>query len=203
MWADLIERRIALELHPETTSQDSLESDNSGHSSNASTIAWTNVDDADSALDDSVWTSNFDRSWEPSKIHLITFTRSPASLCTALHKGRELECVRVTAAEYGQSCRLPSGTSIFVHPQHYEGIKKLASALGLLPYHAIVSEAFLPMVYEEIAKLRSKDNVRIRRLQKMALVDSNDAVICFLQQTFMHTSDNKDTHGIPNPRALM
>uniref|UniRef100_A0A7S0FWY7 Uncharacterized protein n=1 Tax=Pyrodinium bahamense TaxID=73915 RepID=A0A7S0FWY7_9DINO len=213
MWADFIERRIALESRSESASPAALEFDSPGDSSNFSAITWASCDDANSVLSDAAWTTYLHKPWEPSKVHLITFTRSPPSLFSALHKGRELECVRVTAAEYGQSCRLPSGTSIFVYPKHYEGVKELASGLGLLPYHAVVCEAFLPLVYAEIAKLRSKDNVRIRKLQKMALVDSSDEVIfCFLRQTFMHTFDSREitsaqgtqstsqVHGIPNHR---
>merc|ERR1712232_1467047 len=212
MWADFIERRIALEFHSESPPQAALDFGSPGDFLNFSASTWVSCDDTNSVLSDAAWITYPHKPWEPSKVHLITFTRSPPSLFSALHKGRELDCVRVTASQHGQSCRLPSGASIFVYPQHYEGVKKLTSGLGLLPYHAIVCEAFLPLVYAEIAKLRSKDNVRIRKLQKVALVDSSDEVICFLQQTFMHTSDSREitsvegaqstsqARGIPNPR---
>lgn len=212
MWADFIERRISLgnrsTIYPSTCPV----IDDASTYLNCSTVIWSDCEDCQSYLQDSEWSDHVDKPWDYNMIHLITFTRSPGSLSNVLHKGRELESVRVTAAEYGQSCRLPSGTSIFVHPQHYECMMKLASALQLLPYHAVVCEAFLPLVKAEIAKLRSKENVRIRKLQKMALVDSNDESICFVQQTFMcmvnsdkfassHTTQSfSQAVGVPNHR---
>merc|ERR1712217_20633 len=89
MWADFIERRIALESRSESKQQVITEVENLLNSSNSSAITWTACDSATSDLSSSVWTKYLKEPWEASKIHLITFTRSPPSLYIALQKGRE------------------------------------------------------------------------------------------------------------------
>merc|ERR1712232_1171300 len=109
-----------------------------------------------------------------ARIHLLSSTRAGDELRRALQEGRELEQVRTAAAEHGQTCYLKnSGASIFVYPNEYASILSRINRCALKPHHVIVSEAFLPLVYNEIAQIPSRSNIKPRSLKTLALIDND------------------------------
>jgi hypothetical protein len=148
------------------------------------------------------------------RIYIVGFTRSGAALKCALHRGRELEEVRRVAGEHGQSCLFKSGTSIFVYPDQYVPILSVITRCRLKPHHVVVSEAFLPLLYDEIAKFPSRANVRPNLLKTTALIDGDTSEnICFVERTFLNaaphqyrrldsvTQSTSQAHGVPDVRG--
>jgi len=129
-------------------------------------------------------------------VYLLQCTRGGGKLHSALDHGRALDSVRTTAASFGQSWALGSGTRgsgarIFVHPDQYDEVLRTLSLHKLRPHHVIVSEAFLPLVYEDLTALPSKANIRKRFLQPLALVTAAGDVVP-VQRTFLHSSPNRN-----------
>ncbi|CAE8721318.1 unnamed protein product, partial [Polarella glacialis] len=106
-------------------------------------------------------------------------------LTRALHEGSQLETVRAALTEAGHSCILRSGASIFVYPQQYASIVSVLSDVNQRPHHVIVAQAFLPFVYQEVAQIPSKRNVRLASATEFAIVEGDlGEAICVVDRTF-------------------
>jgi len=147
-------------------------------------------------------------------IVLLKFSRCGKPLMDALHRGRELEQVREVAAQAGHSCLLKSGASIFVYPQQYKSIIQVIDEQTLRPHHVIVSEPFLPLIYCETSKLRSKDNMRPKAFPYAIVSGDDDGPIYTLEATFLSephqlhapgstTQSESQAHRVANPRRFL
>lgn len=126
------------------------------------------------------------RPWDfGDAIHIVSFSRSGELLMQSLHKGRGLEPLRQAAAQRGQECRLESGASIFVYPDHYEAVCLLLKKYRLQPHHAVVAEAFLPLLYDEIGELPCRAKVKVRSSSWMAMLSHDCKTIVTVEHTFM------------------
>jgi len=119
-------------------------------------------------------------------VYLLQCTRGGAKLHGALDRGRALDSVRVNAAACGQSCVL-GPARIFVHQDQYDEVVELLSLHKLQAHQVVVSEAFFPLVREEIAALPSRANIRLRSVKPLAVATGSDDVIP-VKRTFLQSS---------------
>lgn len=204
MWAQNVERRILAGEHLEDLRNDVLEP------------LWTEIDASEVNSSEGAWVA--DCVARPSSfgetIHIVGFTRGGTQLKQALHEGRELEVVRMAAEEHGQSCILAFGASIFAHPNQYKHILLVVGQHTLKPHQVITSEAFLPLVYQAVASIPFRSNVRPNFSKVMALIDGdNSETVCTVERTFINgtphrhrdvkavTKSTSQAHGIPNVRS--
>lgn len=173
---------------------------------------WTEVSTSERGSDVEIWNSRPSDFGET--IYILGFTRCGAQLKQALQEGRELEDIRIAADNHGQSCLLKSGAGIFVYPNQYQPILSVLGQSRLKPHQVIVSEAFLPLVYREVAKLPSRANIRPCSLKTIALIDGDTSeYICVVERTFFNaaphqrcdvdavTQSTSQAHGVQNPRS--
>merc|ERR1712232_922547 len=117
-------------------------------------------------------------------------TRCGKELRKALDTGDELETVRAAAKEAGHECHLRSGARIFVYPEQYRSILAVLPDTELRAHHVVICEAFLPLLYKDIAKIPSKCNVRPSQEKLFALVDHSSAeTVCVVVRTFCSTTN--------------
>jgi len=106
-------------------------------------------------------TESFAELPEREPIHILRLTRNPKQCEERLQNGPELEVVRASLSEAGYSSRLPSGAAIFVNPQEYAATMQVIARHTLRPYHIVVSEVFMPLVFEAITSLPCRSKVRV------------------------------------------
>merc|ERR1711920_1087923 len=92
---------------------------------------------------------------------------------------------------FDKSCILSSGARVFVHPDQYDKVLGALSLHKLRPHHVVVSEAFLPLVCEDIGALPSKANIEERFCQPVVMVGGSGDVVSMNRtfvQDFQHRS---------------
>merc|ERR1712232_438770 len=97
---------------------------------------------------------------EYEHVYLLTVSRNPKELHKCLHEGPELETIRASLKQAGHASLLSgSGAGVFVAPNHYEAVRSLLERKELRPYHVVVSETFIELVYEAIRAIPSRRDV--------------------------------------------
>merc|ERR1711971_778925 len=182
MWAQEVERRISdLKASPR---QEKIPAEVQPE------LAWFEDTSSMSQIVD-VWNfqrpSNFTEHYE--KIFIVKFSRSVKDLFPAkLHTGELLETVRAAASKNCQPCRLKSGASIFVYPGQYCSVTFVLKDYTLKSHHVVVSDAFLPLIYDEVSKIPSKSNIKPIGSSLLAYVDDEHVTqICTIERTFVNS----------------
>ena len=65
--------------------------------------------------------------------------------------------------------------SIFVYPNQYQDILSVIDQHALKAHQVVTSEAFLPLVYQAVANIPCRSNIRPNFLKVMALVDGDNS----------------------------
>lgn len=178
LWTTAVEHRIRgggpaelLEASPSSSKHD---------------VAWIEADTASSFLADG-WHEPVPRRSDCGEtVFIVKFNRCGEELRSVLHNGPELEPVRASATTAGHSCSLKSGASMFLYPEQYPGILAVLPDVDLRPHHVVVSEAFLPLLFAEIAAIPSKRKMRPSSIMPYAIVEGDSAeVVCKVERTFM------------------
>ena len=200
IWAQVVERRILAGDHLAATGEDAV-----GPPSSMS---------ASSSHSPQTHHALASQAFFGETVYLFECTGGGGKLHGALDHGRALDSVRVTMGLFDKSWILRSGARALVHPDQYEKFLRALSLHKLRPHHVVVSEAFLPLVNEDVAALRSKANIRMRSVQPVAMVGGAGDVAT-VQRTFlgdfaqmsqhrsreMATQSDSQAHHIPNSRG--
>mmetsp|Transcript_3550 Transcript_3550/g.6878 ORF Transcript_3550/g.6878 Transcript_3550/m.6878 type:complete len:143 (-) Transcript_3550:134-562(-) len=99
-------------------------------------------------------------------------------------EGSELETVRTAAQQAGFEWKHPSGAAILLYPNQYESILSGLSLHELRPHHVLITEAFLPLLFNEICKIPSRANIRPSSLRPVALASDDDKDVAIVEKTF-------------------
>jgi hypothetical protein len=137
------------------------------------------------------WNENAARPSEyGAVIFVVKFNRVGQQLRAVLHEGPELETVRAAAKAAGHSCEhARSGASVFLYPAQYPSVLAVLAGVQLRPHHVVISEAFLPLLMSEISAIPSKQKMRPRSWQTLALVDGeNDESMCVVEHGFYNST---------------
>lgn len=184
IWAQRVEQKILAGMHYPSHSGESI--------ANVASEQWRllDVEDPDSmgSLDGSLFgEESMCRSTEfGDRIYLVKVTRSGENLTNALHNGRDLEEVRAAAFDMRQSCKLPSGASIFVYPNQYQTIRSAISQFSLRPHHVLVAEAFLPLLLNAVASIPCRRKVKVSNSEPIAWVDDQGFEVAVVERTFLN-----------------
>jgi len=210
---DLVDNTIADVLWAQHVEQIISASSTSDHVQSELDNMWTEDTSSESV---SLWEDDARACIGSSeKIIIVKFSRSVQDLFPkCLHTGQELEPVRAAAKEHGQTCILNSGASIFVYPNQYMGITSTLKNFELRRHHVVVSDAFLPLVYNEIIKIPSKSNIKPVDWKLFAIFDDETELLCVVERTFYKavsplcnsdgvTQSTSEAHGYPNIRRHM
>jgi len=144
------------------------------------------------------------------KLVLLSFTRHPVELHTALLEGPELQSCREQMKEH--PCKLDCGALVFVEPFQYTiAIDAAIRHEGRLAvHHVITSERFEPNIMQAVRGLKSRLNVRVRSKQTIFEPHAVEVVRTFLNvperalrsiASVTH-STTSDAYGFPNPRTV-
>ena len=132
-------------------------------------------------------------------VYLLGFRKCGGVLMSILHEGRELEQVRMAAAERQQSCKLPSGASIFVYPSQYDAMRRILERCQLRPHNVVISEAFIPLLKIELASIRRRSRreskVKCTSKQVIALVSHDDTDVLVVSRTFFEGGAHDVDHA--------
>lgn len=204
MWAQTVEQQILAGMHePSLMLEAAVSPSIEGPASTAS-------------LDGSIFAEvSMHRPTEfGDKICLVKVTRSGGSLENALHNGHDLEEVRAVASDRQQSCKLPSGASIFVYPNQYHAILAAIDHLSLRPHHVVIADAFVPSLLNAIATIPCRNKVKVSKLEPVAWIDDHGLEIAVVERTFLNvkstclekceavTQSTSQARNVPNHRRF-
>ena len=88
---------------------------------------------------------------------LLTFNRVPKGMLDSLAASRPLPSCREALEAHGHNWRLPSGTSVFVHPSQYRAVMRALVGRQSMPSHVVVA-GDLEHLIEETLVGRTKTN---------------------------------------------
>jgi len=94
------------------------------------------------------------------RVHIIAFSRHPASLRNALLNGDDLVACRTALQNHGINPELPCGAKVFSHPDDFNFVLSALEDQELMPWHVVVTGEFLDAVHSAVDSLKSKDQVR-------------------------------------------
>ena len=116
-----------------------------------------------------------------------------------LHEGRELEQVRMAAAERQQNCKLSSGASIFAYPSQYDAMRRILERCQLRPHDVVISEAVIPLLKIKLASIRRRSRreskVTCTSKQVIALVSHDDTDVLVVSRTFFEGGAHDVDHA--------
>lgn len=123
-------------------------------------------------------------------MYLLQFNRCGGILMQMLHEGRELEQVRMAAAERRQNCKLPSGASIFVYPGQYAATRSIIDNCELRPHHVVIAQVFLPLLKTELASIACRSKVKCRSRKVLALISDDGSEVLVVERTLFRIASH-------------
>merc|ERR1712048_121965 len=94
------------------------------------------------------------------RVHILEFSRHPASLRQALLHGDDLAACRDALAKHCLEPLQPCGATVFTDPEDFTLVLDALQDLDLKPWHVVVSSAYLDAVQAAVGRLRSREQVR-------------------------------------------
>jgi hypothetical protein len=160
----------AVAIHPEEAA----------HITSEQYVSWTLLNSSAVASLDPVtqWHGEFEA------VFLHRYSRCPEEFHEALGRGQDLEPVRAALELAGHEWQLPSGAKVFVFPDQFAAVSAVLAGRDLRPHHVVVSQAFEPLVRDALGRLPSRLRVDQLRVDPVALVGGQDAVLC-VERTFL------------------